>query len=90
MADKSYESREDILNCIMNRIIPNIVLKYDKDEKLYTIDYVEDEIRDEERNSTKPEDIQKFISAGVLPACYKKYIYRSRIAEAVGDQLLFT
>ena len=32
---------------------------------------MEDEIGDEERNSTKPEDIQKCISAGVLPACYE-------------------
>ncbi|OPX41843.1 transposase DDE domain protein [Ruminiclostridium hungatei] len=71
VADKGYESREDILNCVMNGIVPNVALKYDKHERLYTIDYVEAEIRDEERNSTKPEDIQKCIAAGVLPACYE-------------------
>ncbi len=71
VADKGYESREDILNCVMNGIVPNVALKYDKHRRLYTIDYVEAEIRDEDRNSTKPEDIQKCISAGVLPACYE-------------------
>jgi transposase len=71
VADKGYESREDILNCVMNGIVPNVALKYDKDERLYSIDYVGTEISDEERNSTKPEDIQKCIAAGVLPACYE-------------------
>ncbi len=71
VADKGYESREDILNCVMNGIVSNVALKYDKDERLYTIDYVEAEISDEERNSTKPEDIQKCIAAGVLPSCYE-------------------
>ena len=71
VADKGYESREDILNCVMNGIVPNVALKYDKHERLYTIDYVEAEISDKERNSTKPVDIQKCISAGVLPTCYE-------------------
>jgi transposase len=28
VADKGYESREDILNCIMNGIVPNVALKF--------------------------------------------------------------
>ena len=71
VADKGYESRQDILNCVMNGIVPNVALKYDKHERLYTIDYVETEISEGERNSTKAENIQKCISAGVLPACYE-------------------
>lgn len=70
-ADKGYESREDILNCVMNGIIPNVALKYDKSERLYTVDYVEAEISEEEKNSSKPVDIQKCIAAGVLPSCYE-------------------
>jgi len=38
-ADKGYESREDILDFVMNGIIPNVALKYDKNERLYTVDY---------------------------------------------------
>jgi transposase len=30
VADKGYESREDILNCVMNGIVPNVAMKYDK------------------------------------------------------------
>ena len=71
VADKGYESREDILNCVMNGIVPNVAMKYDKKERLYTIDYAENNISEEERNSTDPADIQKCISAGVLPACYE-------------------
>lgn len=71
VADKGYESREDILNCVMNGIIPNVALKYDKDERLYTINYEEAEITEDIKNSTKPEDIQKCIKAGVLPSCYE-------------------
>jgi len=70
VADKGYESRKDILNCVMNGIVPNVAMKYDKNERLYTIDYVENEITEEERHSTKPKDIQRCIAAGVLPACY--------------------
>ena len=64
-ADKGYESREDILNCVMNGIIPNVAMKYDKEERLYSIDYVEAKISEEEKHSTKPEDIQKCIATGV-------------------------
>jgi len=71
VADKGYESREDILNCVMNGIVPNVALKYDKTERLYTIDYMEADITEQIRNSTKPEDIQKCIASGVLPACYE-------------------
>lgn len=71
VADKGYESREDILNCVMNAIVPNVALKYDKEERLYSIDYEEAEISEEERNSPKPENIQKCIKAGILPSCYE-------------------
>lgn len=70
-ADKGYESRRDIEDCVMNGIIPNVAFKYDKTERLYNIDYEEAEITDEIRTSTKPEDIQKCIKAGVLPKCYE-------------------
>jgi transposase len=55
----------------MNGVVPNVAMKYDKEERLFMIDYEENEISEEERNSKKPEDIQKCISAGVLPACYE-------------------
>ena len=72
VADKGYESREDILNCIMNGTIPTVAMKYDKEERLYNIVYQEAAIGEAEYNSTKPEDICKCISAGVRPKCYER------------------
>jgi transposase len=71
VADKGYESREDILNCVMNGIVPNVALKYDKEERIYALKYDANEITEQERHSVKPENIQKCIQAGVLPACYE-------------------
>lgn len=71
VADKGYESRADILECVMHGTVPNVAMKYDKTERTYAIDYVENEITDEILSSTKPADIQKCIAAGVLPKCYE-------------------
>jgi transposase len=71
VADKGYESREDILKCLMNGTVPNVGLKYDKDERIYNLDYKEAENTEELRMSTKPEDIKACLHAGVLPKCYE-------------------
>lgn len=71
VADKGYESREDILNCLMNGTVPNVVFKYDKTERLYNIPYIESEITEEIRCSKKPEDIRRCLSSGILPNCYE-------------------
>jgi transposase len=71
VADKGYDSREDILNCIMNGTVANVGLKYDKDERIYNLEYEEAENADELRVSTKAEDIEKCLRAGVLPECYE-------------------
>lgn len=81
VADKGYESREDILNYVNNGTVPNVALKYDKDERIYNIDYIEAEISDEVRKSNKPEDIQKCLAAGVLPACYENTAIEVEIQE---------
>ncbi|WP_027627642.1 transposase [Ruminiclostridium cellobioparum] len=78
-ADKGYESRQDIEKCVMNGIIPNVAFKYDKTERLYNIDYEEAEITEDIKNSTNPEDMQKCIKAGVLPACYENSVIEVEI-----------
>lgn len=72
VADKGYDSRRDILECVMNGTIPNVALKYDKHERVYPLDYIEAEITEEMRRSTCPEDIAACIHAGVLPQCYEE------------------
>ena len=71
VADKGYESREDILNCLMNGTIPNVGLKYDKDERIYNLEYKEVEDIEELKRSSKAEDIETCLRAGVLPECYE-------------------
>lgn len=81
VADKGYESRQDILNCVMNGIVPNVAMKYDKIERLFNIPYEESEITDDVLNSTKPEDIQRCIKAGKLPSCYKNTAIEVEVQE---------
>ena len=71
VADKGYESREDILNCLINGTIPNVGLKYDKDERIYNLDYEALENAEELKSSTKADDIKKCLHAGILPQCYE-------------------
>lgn len=59
VADKGYESRKDILDCVMSGIVPNVAMKYDKEERRYAVDYEENEISEETHKSTKPEDIRQ-------------------------------
>ena len=69
VADKGYESREDILNTLMNGTVPNVALKYDKAERLFNLEYEEN--ADADQSSTKPEDIRKCLHAGIMPTCYE-------------------
>jgi transposase len=71
VADKGYESRDDIENCLANGTVANVALKYDKSERVFNLDYEEAELSEETRASTKPEDIRKCMHAGLLPACYE-------------------
>ena len=49
----------------------NVCLKYDKDERMYNLDYESLDNAEELKGSTKPEDIEKCLRAGVLPDCYE-------------------
>jgi len=71
LMDKGYDKNQDIFNCLMNGTIANAAIKEDKDERLFTIEYKETNITEEIKNSTKPQDIQACLHAGVLPKCYQ-------------------
>ena len=71
LADKGYESRQDIEKCVMHGTVPNVGYKYDKDERIFDLEYIPNEIDEQTRCSEKPEDIQKCLHAGVIPRCYE-------------------
>ena len=81
IADKGYESREDIEKCVMHGTIPNVGFKYDRDERIFDLEYIPAEIDEETRASQKPEDIQKCLHAGVLPRCYENTTISVQVQE---------
>lgn len=71
LADKGYDSNQDILDCLMNGTVANVSIKEEKEERIFTIEYIKNDIDDATRKSTEPEKIQKCLHAGVLPECYE-------------------
>ena len=69
VADKGYESKADILNCLLNGTAPTVALKLDKTHRTFEFPYEEKDITEEERKNI--ENIEKCIKAGVLPECYE-------------------
>ncbi|MCK9218378.1 MAG: transposase [Firmicutes bacterium] len=71
LADKGYDSNQDVLDCLMNGTVANVGIKEEKEERVFTIEYIEKDIDEATRESTKPEDIQACLHAGILPKCYE-------------------
>lgn len=80
VADTGYEDKQDFSDCLENGIIPNTFLsrisddngnKLHKKECDVSFPYESSEVSDEERESTKPEDIAKCLRSGIIPDCYK-------------------
>jgi len=71
LADKGYDSIEDVTACLMNGIVANPGIKDEQEERVFNIEYIENEIDEKTLTSTKPENIQKCLHAGVLPKCYE-------------------
>ncbi|MGL4483816.1 MAG: transposase [Anaerovoracaceae bacterium] len=71
LADKGYDSQSDVFNCLMSGIVANPAIKEDMEERIFNIEYIENEIHEELRNSTNPSDIKKCLHAAVLPKCYE-------------------
>lgn len=71
IADKGYEKREEIENCIMTGILPDVGLKYDKEARIHVIEHIPSEITPQQKASAEPADIQACLHAGVLPDCYE-------------------
>lgn len=70
VADKGFEGKEETLNCLKAGIFPTVGLKNNAKEVKIELEYKPAEINEEILNSTKSEDIEKCLHAGVLPAIY--------------------
>lgn len=82
ITDKGYQNKRDMMLCMENGIIPQVTQNDKKKESIeLETEYEEAEISEEEKKSTKREDIRKCIRAGVIPDCYKEVIEKIEIKE---------
>jgi len=84
-ADNGYKQNDDIVECLKNGIIPNVMGQTEIDENGHKIiansydievKYTEATISDAEIQSTRPDDISKCLGAGVVPKCYEGSLTR--------------
>jgi transposase len=71
VADKGYDSRKDILNTVMNGIIPVVAKRNSDTHRLFNMEYNPQDISERVSKSTNPEDIKKCLESGVLPKCFE-------------------
>ena len=57
VADKGYESRADIMNCLLHGSIPHVALKYDRDARVFSLPYEAADITEEMLASTEVPEI---------------------------------
>ena len=79
VADKGYDKAEDMIKCLENGIIPNVILPDGKDKYELEISY--EEAFDIDSGSTKVEDLKKCLHAGVIPEAYKNVIQDIEVVE---------
>ena len=78
VADKGYENTDDMLACLENGIIPNVITDDGKDGYEIETEYEEN---DTDASSTKPEDLKKCLHAGVIPDAYTGVIEGMEVKE---------
>lgn len=71
VADKGYRSYEDILDCLLKGAVPNVPPRDGENSYEFVLPYEETEVTDEIKGSSKPEDIERCIKAGITPAIYE-------------------
>ena len=78
VADRGYESEEDMVKCLEDGIIPHVITDDGKDGYEIETDYQESDI---DASSTEPEELKKTLHAGVIPDAYKEVISGMEVTE---------
>lgn len=79
VADRGYESEEDMIKCLEDGIIPHVITEDGKDGYELEIPYEEAETVNAESNG--PEELAKSLHAGVIPEAYKSVISGIEVKE---------
>lgn len=72
VADKGYESEEDMVKCLEDGIVPHVITEDGKDG--YELEILYEEADDINGESTDAKDLKKALHAGVIPAAYENVI----------------
>lgn len=78
VADRGYESEEDMVKCLEDGIIPHVITDDGKDGYEVEIDYQESVV---DASSTESEELKKALHAGVIPDAYKEVISDMEVTE---------
>lgn len=78
VADKGYESSDDMISCLENGIIPHVITDDGEDGYELEIPYEEADVNE---NSTEPEELSRCLRAGVIPKAYEKVIENIEVRE---------
>lgn len=81
ITDKGYNERKDMGKCLEEGIIPEVTLPEGKKYYEIEIEYEEGEVREEERESSKKEDIKKTLRRGKIPKEYEENIREIEVVE---------
>lgn len=72
VADKGYQSEEDIARCLEKGIVPHVIMPDGKDTCEIEVPY--EEAPDLHPESKDPEELKKCLRAGIIPEAYKGII----------------
>ena len=78
VADKGYESEEDMVKCLEDGIIPHVITDDGKDGYELEVSYEEAEAN---VHSTEPEELKKALHAGIIPEAYKDVVSDIEVKE---------
>lgn len=80
-ADKGYECPEDHADALASGVVPNVIQRDGGRAEDVTFDYKDADITDEQKASSKPEDLRACLQAGVIPDAYNGILTDAKIIE---------
>lgn len=80
-ADKGYEKPEDIVACLQNGIIPNVIPPEGKKSYKLETDFIPSPISEQMHTSTRPIDIKKMLQSGIIPDSLKDVLTDIEVVE---------
>lgn len=84
VADKGYQSPEDISKALENGVVPNVIQRDGETEVTVDFEYNPAESTELNPSSTSPDDVKKCLQAGTIPDVYEvlKMTHEQMVEEA--------